>query len=77
MAMSQAGERFAEGPVLECAVCRGDEGQDGDVFKGLSFSELNRLQPSLNHVFHCFSFLPAGRNSPSFRESYNMGGDKE
>jgi hypothetical protein len=37
------GEGLAEGSVLECAVCRGDEGQDGDVFVCLRFSELNRL----------------------------------
>ena len=55
------GEGLAEGAVLECAVRRGDERQDGDVFVGLSFSELNRLQPSFHCVFHTFlSFLAKG-----------------
>ena len=38
------GEGFAEGAVLECAVCRGDEGQDGDVFVGLRFPEFERIR---------------------------------
>jgi hypothetical protein len=36
-----ARQGFAECAVLECAVRRGDEGQDGDVFVRLRFSELN------------------------------------
>ncbi len=46
---------------------RGDEGQDGDVLVRLSFSELNRLQPTLNYAFHVFPFFRAGRNSPSIK----------
>jgi hypothetical protein len=63
----RGGEGFPKGVVLENAVRRGDERNDGDVFVRLRFTELNRPATEILLRFPCVSFLCGRRGtSPAF-----------
>jgi hypothetical protein len=53
--------------ILEAAVYRGDEWHNGNVFERLGFSELTRVQPRFDCVFHLFPFfMDEGELRPIF-----------